>query len=299
MGLRLKTRAAIKPVTNTEEDIKTMEAFPKGPGYRVKRSYSNKPLPGAKVLEVVETQETIPEENIQDLTVEEAKKIRNAGKLKKSNRPEDPELEVLTDNDADYVRVDLKGSNGKEYKVVIPKGYIHKVPLKWKWDTRKYKIADAIAAGFPMTQISKMYDVPRPVIYAWLQHPEFKDHVDGIVLESGWANQRERIAGLNKITRLLFDKVVGEISKIKLTDKSIGPVLSAIQLIAKQIGQEKGEFIEQTKVEQSTNISGAIGVGSFDIEAFMENKTDAEKALLEAEFNKVGNDVIRNITGDK
>ena len=136
-------------------------------------------------------------------------------------------------------------------------------------------------------------------MYGWLQHPEFKEHVDGLTLETGWANQRERIAGLNKITALLFDKVINEIGHVKLTDKSIGPVLSAIQTIAKQISQEKGEFVEQTSIEQSTTIQGTLGLAAIPVEMMLNTKTAEERKALEAEFDAVGNDIIRSITGEK
>lgn len=219
-------------------------------------------------------------------------------------RPSSKVLEVTEDMDdlkdgVEYITLELKGSTGKIYKVVMPRGYYKLVPKTWSWDEKRYKVAEAISAGFPMTEVAKMYDVPRSVIYGWLQHPEFKEHVDGLTLETGWANQRERIAGLNKVQRLLFDKVVHEIEKVKLTDKSIGAVLSSLQMIAKQIGQEKGEFVEQSKVENNTTLNGAIGLAEIPVEAILNGKTSEERKALEEEFNKLGDDIIRSITGEK
>lgn len=207
---------------------------------------------------------------------------------------EEPDTE-----NGNYITMEVKGSNGKVYKVVIPKSYHKSIPRNWSWNAKRYKAAELMAAGYPMTEVAKAIDIDRSAIYGWLQHPEFKEHVDGLTLETGWANQRERLAGLNKVTRLLFDKVVNEIGNVKLTDKSIGAVLSSLQMISKQISQEKGEFVEQSKVEQNTNISGAVGVAAIDVSQMLNSKSNEERAALEAEFNTMGNDIIRAITGEK
>lgn len=228
----------------------------------VKKMFKNRELPTSEVLEVKDT--------------EEAKK-----------------------DGSDYATIEVKGSNGKTYRIVIPKSYYKLVPKTWSWNEKRYKVAEHIAAGFPMTDIAKICDIDRTAIYGWLQHPEFKEHVDGLILETGWANKHERIAGLNKLTSLLFKKVVNEIDQVKLTDKSIGAVLSSIQMIAKQLGIEKEELAEQLKVAQETTLSGAIGVASVDLSSILSNKTAEERIALEAEFNNIGNDIIRSITGEK
>jgi len=206
---------------------------------------------------------------------------------------------VLLHKTPGYVQLDVKGSGGKIYTIVIPRGYRDAIPKTWKWNAKRYKVAEMISAGFPIRRIAKTLGVNKALIYAWLQHPEFKGHVDGLTMESGWANKQERIAGLNKITRLLFDKVVAEINGVNLTDKSIGPVLVAIQTIAKQIAQEKDEFVEQSKVEQNTNMSGTIGVAVANMDMIIASKSAEERRVLEAQFKEISDDVIRGITGEK
>lgn len=198
-----------------------------------------------------------------------------------------------------YTELDVTGSNGRVYTVAIPKGYINLIPKVWAWNDRRYKAAELLSAGYPVSSISKELGVNKNIIYGWLQHPEFKSHVDGKVLETGWANQRERIAGLNMVTRRLFDKVMAELDTCPLTDKSIGPILVAIQTIAKQIAQEKGEFVEQSRVDNNTTLSGAIGVAVGDVERLLSSKTEEERRALEGEFKVIGDDIIRGITGEK
>jgi hypothetical protein len=198
----------------------------------------------------------------------------------------------------EYTTVEVRGSNNKVYKLVVPHTYARLIPKTWVWDGKKYKAAELIAAGYPLTEVAEIAEVSRQVIYGWLQHPDFKEHVDGLTLETGWANKRERIAGLNRVTRMLFDKIVRELDGVKLTDKSIGAVLTGLQTIAKQIGQEKEEFVEQSKVE--SNVTGTMGVVAVNAtEAYIQSKSAEERAQLAAEFNKVGDDLIRQLTGEK
>lgn len=243
------------------------------------------------VTHTEEEQKYIEEHDVQGVKIGKALPTSELLEVQDTEEPEK--------NGADYIPLEVKGSNGKTYKIVIPRSYYKTVPKTWSWNEQRYKVAEDLAAGFPLTEIATRQGTHRSTIYGWLQHPEFKEHVDGLTLESGWANQRERIAGLNKVTKLLFEKVVNEIDKVKLTDKSIGAVLSSLQMIAKQISQEKGEFIEQSKVDQQTNITGTMAVAELKLDTIMNGKTSEEKAALEAEFNQLGDDIIRSITGEK
>lgn len=196
----------------------------------------------------------------------------------------------------EYVTVELTGSTGKRYKVAVPKTYARHIPKTWKWDETKFKVAEAIAMGVPILHITEdpEYGVStRMTIYAWLEHPEFREHVDGLTMETGWANYRERVAGLNRVTRKLFDKVVNELDAIKLTDKSLGAVLTAIPAIAKLIAQEKGEFIEASKVEQQTTLNATVAMGVGSIEDMLNTLNGDERKKLEKEFDALGDQIIQ------
>lgn len=256
---RRKTAMGLKGKLN--KAVKPVKHTPEDQARDKKQMNRFKPLPESKVLEVTESKE----------------------------------LEKAGD---DYVPLEVRGSNGKTYKIVVPKAF-KSVPKDWKWDGKRYKAAELLAAGYPLSEVADTVGYTRQTLYCWLQHPEFKEHVDGLTLESGWANQRERIAGLNRVTRLLFDKVINELGQVKLTDKSVGAVLSSLQMIAKQISQEKGEFIEQSKVDSNTTINGTLGVAEIPLENILNEKTAEERRELEAEFNRLGDDIIRSITGEK
>lgn len=270
MGHKLvsKIKQASKPVLNTSSEVAHVESKKKTTGKR--RMQMHKPMPDIR-SEVVEVKRD-------PIGARRVAGIRTPKK---------------------FIQMDVAGSNGKVYTIVIPKCYRKNMPVVWSWNQRRYKVAEMISAGYPVQAIAKEVGVNRSLIYGWLQHPEFKEHVDGLTMETGWANKRERIAGLNKITRLLFDKVVDEIDGVTLSDKSIGPVLVAIQTIAKQIAQEKDEFVEQSKVENNTNVSGTLGVAVANIDTIMGSKSAEERRALEGEFRNIGDDIIRGITGEK
>ena len=202
----------------------------------------------------------------------------------------------------EYRDVLLTGSKGQTYRVAVPASYFDHVPKIWKWTDDRYRVAELISEGIPISQIPDQPGVKvrtRLTIYAWLEHPEFKEYVDGIIMETGWASRRERLQNLQILNQRLLNKVLNEMDAMKLTDKNIGALLGAIQAGAKLIAQEKGEFIEESKVTQDTNITGTVATVSAKLEDLMASKTTEEIAELEKEFDKVGDDIIRAITGEK
>ena len=216
---------------------------------------------------------------------------------------EEPEKETTTREQKrkakNYVEVEVTSSKGKKYRLVIPQSYANSIPRVWKWDDQRYRVAEMISEGIPIKDIAETEGLHRTTIYAWLEHPEFREHVDGLTLESGFANRRERIARLNRLTQKLEAKVLRELSGIKLNEKSIGPVLATIGQLAKHLAQEKEEFVEASKVEQQTNVSGNLAVAHVNVEQVLNSKADEERKRLEEEFNRIGDEIIRSITGSE
>jgi len=199
---------------------------------------------------------------------------------------------------SEYVEMEVTSSKGKKYRIVIPQSYSNQVPKKWVWTAQRYRVAEQIAEGIPVKQVAEAEGLHKTTIYAWLEHPEFREHVDGITLESGYANKRERIARLNRLTQKLEEKLMRELSALKLNEKSVGAILTAIGQFTKHLAQEKEEFVEASKVEQQTNVSGTIGVAHVNVEKVLNSADEEERRKLEEEFNKIGDDIIRSITGD-
>lgn len=202
----------------------------------------------------------------------------------------------------EYEEITISGSKGQKYRVAVPASYVKTIPKVWEWNAERYKVAELIADGIPISQIPDHPDVTirsRITIYGWLEHPEFKEHVDALVLETGWANRRERLNNLQHLQKILLRKVVNEIDSVKLTDKALGAVLSALQTGSKLIAQEKGEFVEESKVTQDTNITGTVATVTAQLEDMLASKSEEERKALEQEFDSIGDDIIRSLTGDK
>jgi hypothetical protein len=217
---------------------------------------------------------------------------------------QEPEAEVTSTKDlkrkaSEFVEMEITGSKGKKYKVAVPSSYAKLVPKQWEWTPERYRVAEDIAAGLPMVQVAEINGFHRSTIYGWLEHPEFREHVDGLVLESGMASRRERIATLNRLSDMLIRKVANELSAIKLNEKSIGAVLSTIGQYAKHLAQEKEEFVEASKVEQQTTLNGTLGVAHVNIDKALDSVASEERQKLEEEFNKMADDIIRGLTGEK
>lgn len=202
----------------------------------------------------------------------------------------------------EFETITIAGSKGQTYTVVVPASYIESIPKVWEWNSERYKVAELIADGIPIAQIPDQPGVnirSRATIYGWLEHPEFREHVDAMVMETGWANRRERIANFQHLNKILMRKVVNEIDSVKLSDKSLGAVLSALGANAKFLAQEKGEFIEESKVTQDTTLTGTLKTASLDVNDFIKSQASEEQKELMKEFESMGDDIIRSLTGDK
>ncbi len=185
------------------------------------------------------------------------------------------------------------GSKGKVYEITIPSHYLDNVPKRWEWNEQRYRVAELIAAGTPIAQVARAEGMPsRMTIYAWLQHPEFKEFVDAIVMETGWANRRERIAMLSKVNDMVFSKISENIHKLKLTDKNVGALLQIMPTIARHVAQEKEEFVETTKVDSNITAS----VTTVRVEDVIRDCSEDERAKLEAEFELIADRVVAGIT---
>jgi hypothetical protein len=241
--------------------------------------------------------------------IEEVKKATEAQKKKlpKKTTTEVDGRTVIVPADTEtrtkvkeFVEVELTGSKGRKYIVAVPRTVADHTPKYWEWTTTRYQVAEMIAQGIPITQIVADPSVnikTRMSIYGWLEHPEFREHVDALVLESGFASKRERIAGISRVTKKIFDKIIHELDGVPLTDKSVGAVLQALHTFAKHIAQEKEEFVESQKVEQQTNITGAVAVGHIQIDNMLKERTEDERKNMERDFNNVADEIIRNLTG--
>lgn len=216
----------------------------------------------------------------------------------------DPEQQAAFEdrNTKEYHEMELVGSKGERYTVVVPSSYVNGVPKVWKWTGERYRVAELIAQGVPFAQIPDDPQVVinnRMTIYCWMEHPEFRNHVDGLIMETGWSSRRERLNNLKRMNDVLLQKVLREVDGMKLDSKNVGSLLTAIQAGAKLIAQEKGEFIEESKVSTDMTVEGKMVNIEAKMDDFVKSKTADEQAQLAKEFDAVGDDIIRALTGSK
>lgn len=214
-------------------------------------------------------------------------------------RPEETVHARVTE---DYTTITVTSSNGKKYRIAVPSGLKSHVPRVWTWDERKIKAADMLAQGVPIARIVADPSVgvtSRMTIYGWLEHPEFREHLEGLVLETGFATKRERIAGYKRVADALYSKIINEINSVPLNEKTIHSFLSGFQSVAKLIAQEKEELIEQQRVDMDQTVDANVKATSVhvDLDQLLQSKTSEEREQLEKEWNAVGDAIIRSLTG--
>lgn len=197
-----------------------------------------------------------------------------------------------------FSEITVKGSRGTTYRIAVPTNYMRNIPRKWEWTPERYQIAGEIASGISIRNVAEKYDYARITLYGWLEHPEFREHVDGLIMESGMANRRERIATLSRLTDKLIQKIDNELDSVKLNDKALAAVLNTIGQYSKHLAQEKEEFVESSKVDQTTNISGTVGVATVNVDAALNSAPSEEREKLAKEFNELGDAIIRSIVGE-
>lgn len=223
--------------------------------------------------------------------------------------PLPPKAEILEQTEPDtpehvtrragaFSEIVVKGSKGTTYKIAIPSSYERNIPRKWEWTPERYKIAEDIASGMSMAKVAEVNGFARITLYGWLEHPEFREHVDGLIMESGMANRRERIATLSRLTDKLIQKIDNELDSVKLNDKALAAVLNTIGQYSKHLAQEKEEFVESSKVDQTTSISGTVGVATVNVDAALNSAPSEEREKLAKEFNELGDAIIRSIVGE-
>ena len=268
--------------------IQAKKTMLKATKYKGKRKpFRNKPLPKpvAKAIEIEPTDDA---------------PLRTATKKSKQRQIKEITIENSSRNTTEFAEIIVKGSTGKTYKIVCPKSYVSCIPKQWSWNADRYKIAEMLADGVSIKTIilDPTVNINNGMtIYGYLEHPEFKEHIDGLVLETGFSSKRERIAGLRKVSEKLYDKIINELSSVHLgRDKyALNAVLVGMSNMMKQLAQEKEEFVEHSEVKNS--ISGNLGVATISMDKIFEQVTSEDKKHLEAEFDSMGDKIIKGITG--
>lgn len=208
-----------------------------------------------------------------------------------------------------YTTIEVVGSSGKTYRIAVLKSIVKSIPRKWKWNKTRYEVANLLADGVPIERIvaDPSIDIgSKSTIYGWLEHPEFREHVDALIFEYGVASKRERLARLKKVADQLYDQLMDETNglfAIALTEKNAAPLLAQYQNILKLIAQEKEELREihhikqESKTELTADVNGHVLTGTYQVEELLNSRSDSEREKLEKELDKIGDEIIRRLSG--
>lgn len=175
--------------------------------------------------------------------------------------------------------------------------------MSWKWNKKRYAVAEEIALGKPIKHIAQEYNLTRNTIYNWLDEPEFSEYVDTLVYEFGAASKRERFVAIKQITELMKQNILTGLAEIPMTEKTMGAYLSNYLKYLEHLAKEKGELT--TKHEVKTNltadvtadVSGHILSGSYQVEELLNNSSESQREKLEKELDRIGDEIIRRLSG--
>lgn len=106
-----------------------------------------------------------------------------------------------------------------------------------RWSIEKHKVAQLLAlSGLAKTQISRETSVPLATINKWLQHGEFVDYVNQLVLESATMMKAKRLQLLTKIldARIAEAEKTGDYSRLSKLD-----TLDIIDRLRKETGEDE------------------------------------------------------------
>jgi hypothetical protein len=165
----------------------------------------------------------------------------------------------------------------------------------WKWDERKYQVADLIADGKRQCDIAQITGISVKTIEDWMRVPAFCEYIDDLIFETGLAVKRLRIAkakamfdSLEQVFYVKAEQLMADPAKEKLKDIS-----EEMRELLKQIATEKEEYVQITKTEVS-GVLGTADVGK--IAEQLQGMGESEKQDLYRQFEEVADRVIMGYT---
>lgn len=168
----------------------------------------------------------------------------------------------------------------------------------FKWDRRKLQIASDLADGYTHSQVAEMNGIDTRTITRYLKTTEFADYIDELIMESGIANRRLRIASMKRITHHLLEVVMQKLDRLNgatLDDESAKGLLSELREYYKLIAQEKNELVTILKSEASVNVQGEMSLlhGIESVQSFIDDiKDDDKRKEAEQAIRAAADDLI-------
>lgn len=186
-------------------------------------------------------------------------------------------------------------SNSDEYAEMCGR----KQRLKFKWDNLKFDVANALADGMTHVEIEALYGVAKRTIARWLNIRDFAEYLDSLIMESGLANRRVRVATTKRISEKLMGTVLRKLDRLDsdglLDDESAKGLLTEFREFAKLLAEEKRELVhlvESVNVN-TTTVEGTVKHKVEPVNNFLENLTDdAERVAAEQAIREAADELI-------
>jgi hypothetical protein len=216
---------------------------------------------------------------------------------KKPKTAEDVVKPKARSENADVKSVTLE--SGAEVNIIVPPSY--EVPKIFEWDAQKIRVAEMIAEGVPIYRIVGIPGMPtsRTTIYTWMKHPDFKKYINTLIMETGLANQTERMAAMQKVLNQMYDKLVGEFSSINLTEKNAASLIEKFFAGLRQIQEDARGYVQQIHVTSEQNVNANVqGLHiNLDVEKALAQCPAEQRAILQQEFAARADAFIRGMNG--
>ena len=182
---------------------------------------------------------------------------------------------------------------------IQPLSNTHGYGKNWKWDDRKYRVAELLADGYSKSDIARMEKMSLNAIKDWCRVPEFIDYANELIFETGMALKSERISKMKRmaseIERVFYVKA--EALLADPSDERMKDISSEFRELLKQIATEKEEYVELQKTHHE--ISGTLDVSNQavveKVEKFLNSVSDDEKDAMKKEFAKVADQAIAEL----
>jgi len=171
--------------------------------------------------------------------------------------------------------------------------------MAWKWNKKRYAVAEEIALGKPIKDIAHEYGISRYTIYKWLNEPEFSEYVDRLVYEFGAASKRERFIAIKQITEIMKQNILTGLAEIPMTEKTMSAYLSNYLKYLEHLAKEKGELTtkHEVKTNPTADVSRHVLTGTYQVEELLNNSSESQREKLEKELDKIGDEIIRKLSG--
>lgn len=189
--------------------------------------------------------------------------------------------------------------SGAEVNIIVPPSY--EVPKIFEWDAQKIRVAEMIAEGVPIYTIVGIPGMPtsRTTIYTWMKHPDFKKYINSLIMETGLANQTERMAAMQRVLNQMYEKLIGEFQNVNLTDKNAASLIEKFFAGLRQIQEDARGYVQQVHVTTDQNVNTNVqGLHvNLDLERVLEQCPAEQRATLQKEFAARADAFIRGMSG--